>query len=91
MRILVVYTSAFDKCIDSTLPNTPPRSYSDLPSFASARVPCSAHSSFVTQNDSRSFMISARTAPPKKTLNSTCQQGHPCPRISIRWLTYVSA
>lgn len=33
--------------------------YSDLPSLANARAPCSSHSCFETQNDSRSFMMSA--------------------------------
>ena len=43
-------------------------SYSPLLNLSSALGPCSNHSSLDIQNSSRFFMISASTAPPKKTI-----------------------
>jgi len=39
-----------------------------MPSLSRARTPCSSHSCFVIQKLSLFFMISASTAPPKKTM-----------------------
>ena len=44
------------------------RLQSPRPSLSSARNPCSSHSAFVTQNCSLSFIMSAKTAPPRKTI-----------------------
>jgi len=38
------------------------------PSFFITPTPCSSYSARVIQNSSRSFMISARTAPPRNTM-----------------------
>ena len=40
----------------------------DIPSFAKILIPCSSYSALDIQNSSLSFIISARTAPPKKTM-----------------------
>ncbi len=48
--------------VSSQIPQSP------RPSLSSARMPCSSHSAFVTQNCSLSIMISASTAPPRKTM-----------------------
>jgi hypothetical protein len=42
--------------------------FSPRPSLSKARIPCSYHSSLDTQNSSRPFMMSAKTAPPRKTM-----------------------
>lgn len=42
--------------------------FSPLPSLSSDRAPCSNHSSRDIQKSSRFFMMSARTAPPRKTM-----------------------
>lgn len=42
--------------------------FSPRPSLSRARGPCSCHSSREIQNSSRFFIISASTAPPRKTI-----------------------
>lgn len=53
------------------------------PHFFSARCGSSSYSSLVTQKDDLSFMISASTAPPKKTATPTNTKCSDHPAASI--------